>query len=496
MKKNNDHLYDLIHSLSTNEKRYFKLFTADTLGDKNYQKLFTAIAAGKISDKKELKKSMGHTTMNVSYEKKYLQKILMRALRNFHEDSSSEIALHQILIDVEILFNKQHYDISFAIVKKSLALAEENEQYPLLLQLLKWYRKILIRKGLYTQVAEENEYISKKERDCLSRLENLNQYKNIQAQMLALIGRKGNARNEKEILEFKKIMKQPLLKKESLAVSYGAKILFFESWNWFYQHSFQIEKAYQNSIRTLTFIESHPEKIKLQPQTYMAALSGLVSRCINLNKYDEAIKVIEKLERMKEMPGIHIPKSLHTEILSFALERRLMIYGFNRDFKKGIDLYEKTKDEIDKHKKSIRQTFFSMYHELIGLCFVHTKQYEKALSHLRILMDDTEDKQRSDTFLYAHLLHIITHFELKNYQLLPYLTKSVQRFAKSRGFTQETVSLFLKMFNELAKKNSKKEIVQIVTSYRPKFKTLSKSNADDVIQGTIDLDYWMEGKIK
>ena len=173
-----------------------------------------------------------------------------------------------------------------------------------------------------------------------------------------------------------------------------------------------------------------------------------------------------------------------------------MIYGFNRDFKKGIDLYEKTKDEIDKHKKSIRQTFFSMYHELIGLCFVHTKQYEKALSHLRILMDDTEDKQRSDTFLYAHLLHIITHFELKNYQLLPYLTKSVQRFAKSRGFTQETVSLFLKMFNELAKKNSKKEIVQIVTSYRPKFKTLSKSNADDVIQGTIDLDYWMEGKIK
>lgn len=496
MKKNNDHLYDLIHSLSTNEKRYFKLFTADSLGDKNYQKIFSAIAVEKKSEKRELKKHMSHTTMNVSYEKKYLQKILMRSLRSFHEDSSSEIALHQMLIDVEILFNKQLYDFSFALVKKSLVLAEENDQFPLLLQLLKWYRKILIRKGLYTKVAEENEYISSKERECLSKLENLNAYKNIQAQMLALIGLKGNARNEKEILEFKKIMKQPLLKKDSLALTYGAKILFFESWNWYYQHTFQIERAYKNSHSTLAFIESHPAKIKLQPQTYMAALSGLVSRCINLNKYEEAIKVIEKLERLHEIKGIHIPKSLRTEILSFAIERRLMIYGFNREFKKGIDLYEKTKEEIEKHRKSLRQTFFSMYHELIGLCFVHTKQYEKALHHLRILLDDTEDKQRSDTFLYAHLLHLITHFELKNYQLIPYLTKAVQRFAKSRGFTQETVVLFLKMFNELAKRNTKGEVTEIVIRYKPKFKALVKSYADDVIQGTIDLDYWMSEKLK
>lgn len=496
MKRNNDHLYDLIHSLSTNEKRYFKLFTTNSLGDKNYQKLFSAIDVGKVSDKKELKKRLGQTTMNVSYEKKYLQKIVMRSLRNFHDDSSSEITLHQILIDIEILFNKQLYDISFALVKKSIPIAEENDQFPLLLQLLKWYRKILIRKGLYTLVAEENSYICNKENDFLRKLENLNLYKGIQAQMLALIGRKGNARNEKEILEFKKIVKQPLLKKDSLALTFGAKILFFESWSWYYQHTFQLEKAYKNSHSTLTYIESLPSKIKLQPQTYMAALSGLVSRCINLNKYEEAIKGIEKLERIHEINGIYIPKSLQTEILSFAIERRLMIYGFNREFKKGIELYEKTKEEIEKQKKSLRQTFFTMYHELISLCFVHTKQHEKALQHLRILLDDTGDKQRSDTFLYAHLLHVITHYELKNYQLMPYLTKSVKRFARSRGFTQETIPLFLRMFNELAKRNSKKEVIQIVGLYKSKFKELNKSNADQVIQGTIDLDFWMNEKLK
>src|ERR1043165_3205658 len=113
----NDSLFDLLNSLSTNEKRYFKLFTSNSSGDKNYQKLFNAIEQEKITDKKALKKRMGSTGMNVSYEKKYLQKILMRSLRNFHEDSSSEIILHQTLTDIEILFNKQQYDLCMALIK-------------------------------------------------------------------------------------------------------------------------------------------------------------------------------------------------------------------------------------------------------------------------------------------------------------------------------------------------------------------------------------------
>ncbi len=489
-------LFDLVNSLSTNEKRYFKLFTANSSGDKNYQKLFNAIGQEKISDKKALKKRMSHTTMNVSYEKKYLQKILMRALRNFHEDSSSEIILHQTLTDIEILFNKQNYELCLALVKNAMPIAEENEHFTMLLQLLKWLRRIMIRRGQYDEVARQNKVITEKERFCLRMLENQLEYKDIQAQFLALLSQKGNARHTAEMEDFKKLIRNPILKDEKLALSHGAKLLFFDCWSWYYQHTLQVEKAYELCHRMVRYLESQPDKILLHPQSYMSALSSLANRCTNFGKYDEALTVIEKMEKMHEIRGLKIPKSLQTEILTFSVERRLMIYGFNREFKKGIEWFHKTKAEVDRNRKALRPTFLSMYNQLAALCFLHNGDYDNALKHLRIVLDEVDDKQRSDTFLYAHMLHIMTHFELKNYQLLPYLIKSVQRFGKSRNFIQQTVSLFLKMFSELYKKNDKKSVQAILALYYPKFEKLNKVNSESVIMGTIDLSYWMEQKMK
>ena len=420
----------------------------------------------------------------------------MRALRNFHEDSSSEIILHQTLTDIEILFNKQHYDLCMALVKNAMPLAEQNEHFTLQLQLLKWQRRIMIRKGLYNEVARQNDTITGKERQCLAMIGNLLEYKDIQAQFLALLSQKGNARHPDEMKGFKELIKNPFLKNEKRALSHNARLLFFDCWSWYYQYTLQIDKAYKICLRMVSYLEKNPEKIRLHPQSYMAALSSLANRCTNYNKYDEALRVIEKMERMQDIKGLKIPKSLQTEILTYSVERRLMIYAYNREFKKGIDCYEKTKNEVEKNRKVLRATFLSMYNELVALCFLHAGQFDQALRHLRFVLDEVDDKQRSDTFLYAHLLHIMTQYELKSFQLLPYLIKSVQRFAKSRNFTQESVALFLKMFGDLQKKNQPQQVREIVAAYLPKFQALNKLNSDSVITGSIDLEYWMEGKLK
>lgn len=489
-------LTELINSLSTNEKRYFKLFTANSSGDQNYQKLFTAIEKDKIKDPKELKKRMSGTNMNVSYEKAYLQKMLMRSLRNFHEDSSTEISLHQTLTDIEILFNKQNYDLCQVLIKNALTVAEENEHFAMVIQLLKWQRRIMIRKGQYAEVAKQNPVLIAKEKECLQKMENLMYFKDLQANFLYLISQKGNARREEEMAGFTELIRHPILQKEENALSHNATLLYFDCWNWYYQHTLQIENAYKNCHRMVAYIEKNPEKIKLHPQSYMAALSSLANRCSNYEKYDEALQVIEKLEKMHTIKGIKIPKSLQTEILIYSTERRLMIYGFSRDFKKGIEWYEKTKAEIEKNKKTLRPTFLSMYHQLISLCYIHLHRYADALKHLRIVFDEIDDKQRSDSFLYSHLLHVITHFELKNYELIPYLLKSVERFARSRGFKQETIGLFIKMFNELTRHNSKQDVQRILKNYHPKFTALNQLNSDSVIMGTIDLDLWMTSRMK
>jgi tetratricopeptide (TPR) repeat protein len=383
-----------------------------------------------------------------------------------------------------------------ALIKAAMPVAEENEHFTMLLQLLKWLRRIMIRKGQYDEVAKQNASITAKEKYCLAMLDNQLEYKDIQAQFLALLSQKGNARHEAEMDDFKRLIKSPYLKDEKKALTYGARLLYFDCWSWYYQHTLQVQEAYLLCKRMVKYIEENPDKMILHPQAYMAGLSSLANRCTNIEKFDEALKVIEKMEHMHEIKGLKIPKSLQTEILTFSVERRLMIYGFDRQFKKGIEWYEKTKGDVERNKKALRPTFLSMYHQLAALCYVHNGDYDKALKHLRTVLDEVDDRQRSDTFLYSHMLHIITHFELKNYQLLPYLIKSVQRFAKSRNFIQQTVVQFLKMFGELSKHNSKKQMQEILRAYYPKFAELNKENSESVIIGTIDLQYWIEQKLK
>jgi hypothetical protein len=56
--------------------------------------------------------------MNVSYEKNYLKKMILRALRNFNEDLTDNLTALQTLIDLEILFNKKLYDRAYKLSKK------------------------------------------------------------------------------------------------------------------------------------------------------------------------------------------------------------------------------------------------------------------------------------------------------------------------------------------------------------------------------------------
>ncbi len=178
---------------------------------------------------------------------------------------------------------------------------------------------------------------------------------------------------------FKELIKNPYLKNEKRALSHHALLLYFDCWSWYYQHTLQLDKAYKMCHRIVSYLEKNPDKIRLNPQAYMAALSSLSNRCSNCNKYDEALRVIEKMEHMHEIKGIKIPESLQTEILTYSIERWLMIFAFSRDFKRGIESFEKTKHEIEKNRKALRPTFVSMYHELIALCYLHLQQFDNAL---------------------------------------------------------------------------------------------------------------------
>src|SRR3978361_1090455 len=97
MKPSND-LYDLITSLSPNEKGYFKKQCQKSgTTSRKYIKLFDAIAAQKEYDEKALKKKLNDAVLirNLSSEKNYLYHLILEAVigGNFSQDPVLEMEM-------------------------------------------------------------------------------------------------------------------------------------------------------------------------------------------------------------------------------------------------------------------------------------------------------------------------------------------------------------------------------------------------------------------
>ncbi len=487
----NDGLIQLIHALSPNEKRYFRLSILDNSKGKNFEILYNYFEnqTDRNTDTDIPKSIKGK--MNVSYEKSYLKKMILRALRSFNEDLTDNLTALQTLIDLEILFNKKIYDDCLHVIEKMLKFTEERELLNSRLQYLQWYRRILLRKGDYTLLSQKADFFKNEANSCFRQIENLNGYREIQSEILGVISRKGILLEKEDMNTLEKIIKNPLLRHEKNAITFHSKCHFYEAWVWYYSHTLKPELSQKTSEEYVTFLESNNHKILQYPQVYFSAVTNFVTRCCTIDQYDKALLGIEKLEKIPSLKGAKVSDGLKIEINFFAIERKLLIYTNKRDFSKAIQLYKEVNPYIEKNKNNLHIGFLSLYRIFVGIACFHLKDYDVTLSHLRKLFDEKNDSQRIDNYLYAHILQIMTHVEMKNYRIVPYQIQAAKRFCKSKKFKQKSITLFFEVINKLIKTENQIEFNQTKLSYVEKFDALLSSEGEDIIQSTLAFDLWL-----
>src|SRR5574343_228621 len=108
--KPSDELFLLIKSLKQTEKRYFKIYASKhVIGDKNnYVRLFEVIDKQNEFDEEKIKKVFTGSNFikQLHVAKNYLYKLILKSLRNYHSEISPDAELKNMLMDVEILYEK------------------------------------------------------------------------------------------------------------------------------------------------------------------------------------------------------------------------------------------------------------------------------------------------------------------------------------------------------------------------------------------------------
>lgn len=495
-KEKRDNLTDLIHSLTANEKRYFKL-SSTLRANSNHKKLFDVLDSEQSYNAKQVRKKMGNAPVNISYEKKYLQKILLRSIRNFAEDTSIEIQLNQLLIEIELIYNKELIGFCYQLVEQGLTLTEKHELFLYKLHFIKWKRNCLKKLGNAKRLAAFLKVEEELTLDCLNKFNNLITYKTLHHKVYSLVTGRGTVLQKEDKAALLKLMNNPHFKSLSLAHTTQAKALFLEAKAWCNHILNNLPNAYACSKQLVTILDTKKTFIELNPQGYFAALVTHYNRCELLGKLDEANALLQKIEQLQTVKTITLTENFKREIFYFVSERKMIDHVYSLRFQEAIEQAETNKNTSNRKKMKLRPSYTLLQYYFTALSHFHLKQYDAALKLLRKIINEFDDNIRLDFILFSHLLHLITQYELGSIALLPYLSKSIQRFMKNRKIERDSVDLIVKLLQNLVKNQQHPAICKtLFKTFKTDLHVQEAKSREKILSETLLLNYWVDLKLR
>ncbi len=496
--KGSDTLHKLIHSLTKHEKRHFKIFGArHTIGEQNnYVLLFDAIEKMKEYDENIiLKKFKGEGSLNnFSITKSRLYETILRSLDVFHHNSSVDAQLWKELHYSEILYKKTLYDQCKKRLKSAKRLAEKYEKHAVLVQ-IHAMEKALAEKDSYAGMMDKDiQQIQNEDRKLAEDIRAYNDLWNVKSRLFMLLNTKGRARESQQFDEFRKLIDASLKDKSLEGLSVNAQFMYHHTYSAYYFAIADAKKCYEHLSSNVLLIEKNTEIFRDEPNVYFGVLTNLIYVCQQLKKNDEALKNLEKLRSLPEKLDTARNEDLEIKLFSSSYSIEITLYNTLGQFEKAMSLVPKIEEGLAKYEgriSKIRESHFSI--SCAVACYGAGK-LQQALRWNTRVTNDTAIGQSEWIYAVAQVFSLILHIELDHRDLLPYVSRNVQRYLKTRNRSYQFENVFLKFSERISKTIDSKEMTPLFNELSENLNKLEEDNFESTAFEYFDFPAWAKSK--
>jgi hypothetical protein len=467
-KKNN--LFDLIKSLSSPEKRYFRRSISGTgKDDPNFLLLFDAIDKMDSYSEAEIKNTfVGRKFVDQLHVTKiYLQQSILKSLRSFHVASSSSLIIKDLLKNIEICFYKELYNQCVLEIQKAERIAIQTENDIALLEILNWKRKV-------AQTKSPNNF-------------NL---KEIIASQGAPLERLNNVHLLWELMTG--ISEAKLPDKESVRSLNEKVLLHHLIYRIEIQHgrNYEAKKCLEELIGIL---ESSSLRLKEEPGLYLTSVNNLLSFLVFTKAHDEALALLSKAKVFYETTGKGKRSQSNFRQILRMYNIELEIYRDTESLEKGISLIANIEGLIKQHNDTTPKEYLVSLWFQFGYIYFLKKEFKASLHWINEIMNSSFATLRPDLHIQTHFLNLMVHFELKNFFVMRYFIDSTKRFGKKNQSFKQHHKVLLEFF------------AKISGAPESEYRTLFGKLYDEIVPVNLipphDLDYinwnkWIAAKAK
>ena len=453
-----DALFQLVRSMEKAEKRHFKLYIKRSSAKEDLKiiQLYDALDKMEEYDEKILLKRLSPVTKpQLANLKTHLYKELLGSLRLLKTSVSIDLQLSELLDHARILYNKGLKLQSLKILEKAKELAKANHKFNYLAQVISLEKKIetlhITRSSL-----EKTEQLAVEANDISDHISRVSKLSNLALLLYRWYVKNGHARHEQDTKAITNFFKNSLPDNRDNITDFYELMYLYQSYSWYAFIKLDFLMYYRYSKKWIGLFEKEPTMIAVETGHYIKGMHNLLNAHFDLRNFEQFEITLHDFETFAktEASNLHDNFRIHTfvYIYSAKINWHLMTGTFND----GLAAVPYIEDKLEEYGLYIDRHRIMVFNYKIASLFFGSGNYNRAIDYLHkiIIADGGNADLRIDLQCYARLLHLMSHYEMGNDEIIESLMKSVYRFmAKMKNLTvvEEEMFRFVREAKRLSK---------------------------------------------
>jgi len=456
-----DDLTLLIKSMSSTEKRYFRIFSQNEVYEnKAYMLLFDILNSAPTNVNNTILKqklSENGFKINIVKTKQYLFNHIIKSLILFNIDKDNEIAIKMKILEAKILLKKNMLQASIHKLKllekicitqnRTFALAE-------IYGLPKTNYANTTNKVVSSEDIEN--FILKDKENSMRLITEIN----LKSLLLEL-----NHLNYKEFTlsendfesKCKELYNDIRLQIDVKKQSYAGQMYYFLITGYLNLKLKNFKDAVKYFSKYIKLLDENKYILKQNQFNYISGLGNLIAAYGRLQQYNKIENVLVKLKNMKfeeESLAVMQMKSYYLHICQ--------LYTETRSFSQLSGLYASYHLWVSKNKEKVEKQILLKIEYCFALAFLVIKKYGRSLMIINGILSEPKIKNFVKIAVSAKIIAAICHFEKGDYDVMQSVFRSLSRQLLTDNLGQTKEYVFSKNFY--------KEIISVNNNYN----TLSK----------------------
>jgi hypothetical protein len=275
-----------------------------------------------------------------------------------------------------------------------------------------------------------------------SQLTLVNQLSNLSLQLYSWYIKNGHARNAKDVTNLKIFYEDNLPAEAKQASGFYEKLYLFQCYVWYAFIRQDFLMYYRYAQKWVDLFTDNPPMLQVETASYIKGMHNLMGAHFSLMNEAKLAICIKQFELFTKQKFLIENENSRILAFQYLYTSRINLYFLQGNFSKGVRLVPFLEEMLATYNIYLDTHRVLVFYYKIACLYFGSGNNEKAIDYLNKIINNKADL-RTDLQCYARLLNLIAHYELGNFDLLEYLSKSVYRFmAKMENLSKVEEEMF------------------------------------------------------